>query len=296
MWVPIIIFLLRKRKIHLFTYAFIQWTILDDWMKIFRLNMQVKNQQNKYQSISKKTIHLWLLSYIHTYFISLLFVIILYSVSLILNHLKKVSFTQDHWNENISLNDIFRLYLLLYISVLNLMTIGPQFKSYIRSFYIEKKEKKQHTKTRIMVNEKSQQQKKISWKYFTTKKKNTEIISRCWCSIAICRISTLSSTCCWWWYSWRCWYSRGWLLITITRCKLNKNERNIFLKKCILKYKNKIINLNISNLPWNFFLLKNFLFLFPLRSNNFCEIRIYQRKKQRETRFFFWITKPIQRN
>jgi hypothetical protein len=34
------------------------------------------------------------------------------------------------------------------------MTIGPQFKSYIRFFYIEKKkEKKQHTKTRIMANE-----------------------------------------------------------------------------------------------------------------------------------------------
>jgi hypothetical protein len=78
-----------------------------------------------------------------------------------------------------------------------------------------------------------QQQKKKSWKYFTTKRYINEItiyISRCWCSIAICSIRTLSSTGCWWWNSWRCWYSRCWLLITIIRWKL-KNKTNSFIRK-----------------------------------------------------------------
>ncbi len=48
-----------------------------------------------------------------------------------------------------------------------------------------------------------------------------------------------------------------------------------------MKFKNNIIHFNISNLPF----LKNFLFLFPLRLNNFCEIRIYQREKNKTTLF-----------
>jgi hypothetical protein len=88
-------------------------------------------------------------------------------------------------------------------------------------FYIEKK--KQHTKTRIMVNEIYNNRKRKVGNISRPKRYINEItiyISRCWCSIAICSIRTLSSTGCWWWNSWRCWYSRCWLLITIIRWKL----------------------------------------------------------------------------
>jgi len=151
----------------------------------------------------------------------------------ILYHLEKASFTQHHrrrqWklDENMyvwhfqELKFFSRSFLLLDTCDLNLTTIGPQFKSYIRFFLYRKKEATHKDKNNGQWN--LQQQKKKSWKYFTTKRYINEItiyISRCWCSIAICSIRTLSSTGCWWWNSWRCWYSRCWLLITIIRWKL----------------------------------------------------------------------------
>jgi hypothetical protein len=95
----------------------------------------------------------------------------------------------------------------------------------------------------------------------------TIYISRCWCSIAISRISTLSSTCCWWWNSWRCWNSCSWLWITILNNEMNTVLKNVWNKK-----------LNFSSLELTFFFPENFLFLYPLKSTNFCEIRIYQTK------------------